>query len=365
MLAGGLGQRLSPLTKVLPKPMVPMAGRPLIEYVIGPLLRQGFGRVIVAAKYIGQVIARHFEGREGVEVRILDSRDTADAVRLLLDELGGEALVTMGDVLTNADYAEIVGFHHRVGADATIALKSVDNPLQYGLVLVDRGNRITLFTEKPAGIELYLLSLAYHRAMGFSLHSNLINMGIYVLSRDALELLRSEPDLMDFGRHVFPFMVEHGYRLYGWIAPPETYWEDVGRLASYKRALWDLLAGEVPGLRPSGEPVGPNAYVERDAEVLGSLVPPVYVGRGCLVERGAVVGPFASLEGDCHVGEGSRVQYSSVWWGARVEGHSFVHDSVIMDGARIKGSRVLSSVVGSGRVVAEDLKEEVVEPVAA
>ncbi|MEM4535298.1 MAG: nucleotidyltransferase family protein, partial [Desulfurococcaceae archaeon] len=229
VLAGGVGSRLHPLTRVVPKPLIPFAGSPLVEYIVDKLLREGFKEVIVTAKYLGEQIVEYFKKKPDVKPLLLNSKDTADAVRLVADHLKADFIVSMGDVVTDTPFNQFFKAHRDKGVLASIALKQVDNPLPYGLVYVDENGFISLFTEKPRSLEVYLLTLAHYRVKGSSLYSNLVNAGIYAFKKEILDILASNQGLMDFGRHVFPYLLEAGYRIYGWIAPENTYWNDIGR----------------------------------------------------------------------------------------------------------------------------------------
>jgi len=355
ILAGGLGTRLRPLTEIIPKPMIPLGGKPLLEHLATWYRGLGFNKIYVAANYKGVVIRDYVAGKSlGLQVRILDSKDTIDGVRLLAGELEGEIVVSMGDIITNIDVAHQYNEHRKRGADATISLVSVDNPLQFGLVMVDESGKILLFTEKPISLEVYLLSLAFHKTKGASTYSNLVNAGVYVIGERALELITSNPSLLDFGRHLFPMMVEEGYMVHGYVASHGIYWEDVGTLERYRKVMWDLLSGYIPGYRVEGLTLSSGVHVHKEAEVKGLLLPPVYVGKGAVVEEGAVVGPYASLEGDVVVKHGAKVEYSIVWWGSFIGENSYVRESIVLNNTRIQGVKVVGSVVGAGNVLEED-----------
>ncbi len=363
VLAGGKGTRLRPLTDVVPKPLIPMAGRTIIDYIIEWLKLKGFTKFIVVAKYLGEQIADHFKYSNEVRVKLVDSKDTADAVRLVASEISEEHfLVSMGDVLCNADFNAFYEYHVRRGGIATIALKEVDNPLPYGLILVDGDSKVMLFTEKPKSIELLILNTAHLKLRSKSLYSNLVNAGFYMFNYDILRVLEENNGLMDFGRHVFPYLLEEGYRVNGWVMG-EAYWEDVGRVESLKKATWDLLSGSIAGYKPFGEELSQGVYVGRGARIDGTVISPAYIGGDTIVESGAVVGPYASLEENSIVKAKARVSYSILWRNSLVGECSTIYDSVVMnDVAVLGGVKVVNSIVGSFNVVSTNLSEEVVEP---
>ncbi|WP_440059363.1 sugar phosphate nucleotidyltransferase [Thermogladius sp. 4427co] len=356
ILAGGLGTRLRPLTEVLPKPMVPIAGKPLLHHLIDWFKGMGFDRIYVSANYKAYVIKDYVERNMlNVEVRILDSKDTIDGVRLIMNELGDEVIVSMGDIVSDMDIRDMLKQHLETGADATIFLTEADNPLQYGIVLVDDSRRILLFTEKPVSLEIYMLSLAFYKIKGVSSFSNLINAGIYALGDRALRLISSNASLLDFGRHLFPMMVEEGYKCYGYIPSYRHYWEDIGTPAKYMKAVWDVISGYVKTFRADGKMVSSGVYIHSDSEVNGTLYPPVYIGRGAVVEEGAIVGPYVSLEGNVIVKKGSRIENSIVWWDTIIDENSYVRESILLNKVRVKSVKIVNSIVGSGNTLAEDV----------
>ncbi len=348
ILAGGKGTRLWPLTATKPKPLIPLCGKTLIDYIVEWLSRNNYTRFLVAAKYLGEQIVEHFRGRGEVEVYLLDSRDTADAVRLLSDRIRGrDFLVAMGDVVCNADFNEFWEAHVGGGHVATIMLREVDNPRPYGLVLVDEEGRIRLFIEKPDSLEMYVLSIAYSRRLGRIAYSNLVNAGFYMLNEKVLELLRENPALMDWGRHVFPYMLENNIPLHAWIAGPGSYWEDVGRPSSYLAAMRSILSGHVRGYKPPGEEREPRVYVKGEPLIEGRIVPPAYIGPGAVIENDAIIGPYACIEAGAVVKRGARVRNSAIWSRSVVGENTVVEDSVVAENTVIGDTAVVAgSVIG-------------------
>jgi len=349
VLAGGKGTRLRPLTYVKPKPLIPIAGKPIIDYIIEWLRYNGFKKFIVLAKYLGEQIKDHFTNTNDVSVEILDSKDTADAVRLISDQIKTENfLVSMGDVLCNARFDTFYEEHSRMGGIATIALKEVDNPLHYGLVFIDSRRRIRLFVEKPLSIEIYALSMAHVRVFGESIYSNYVNTGFYMIRYELLNILQENPALMDWGKHVFPYLLENGYDVYSWIMPHNTYWEDIGRIENYKKATWDVLNGVVKGFKPNGKQIEPGVYVEENTDIRGNIIPPVSIGPDTIIEEGATIGPYVSIGEGVHIGRDAKASYSIVWESTHISSNTDIYDSIIMDHVLIGDStKIISSIIGS------------------
>lgn len=363
VLAGGVGSRLYPLTKVVPKPLIPFAGAPLLDYIVESLKQNGFDNIIITARYLGEHIVKYYRGIKGVKPLLLDSKDTADAVRLIADLIEEEFLVSMGDVVTNISYSDFYNYHLSNKPTASIVLKEVDNPLPYGLVYIDEKSNIVLFSEKPPSLEIYLLSIAFHVVKSPGFHSNLVNAGIYAFDKEVVSILVENKGLMDFGRHVFPYLLENGYSVKGWIAPPISYWNDIGRVEVYKEALWDFLDGKVKGWSPRGRNISRGVYIASNTSIHGSLIPPVYIGDNVIIEQGAIVGPYAVIERDTIIEESSKISYSIIWSNAVIKRNTYINDSVIMNNTEIKsGIRIVSSIVGTGCVIEGDLFKQLLEP---
>ena len=364
VLAGGKGVRLRPLTLNTPKPLLPVGNRPLLDYMLGMLVSQGFERILVAVNYLGWKILKHLLEKwsdKGVEVIAprVNPQDTADAVRRLREFIDGDFIVTMGDVLTNMDLREFANYHEESGAFATIALVEVSSLRDFGAVLLDKEGRVLHFIEKPRFDESYIVSIAYCDPGRLSaLHRNLANSGFYAFRYEVLDVLEENPYLMDFGKHVFPWLLENGYDVRGWES--SAYWIDVGRPATYLMANFDLLSGLAEPLRPYG--------TERDGVWLGEgvevapgarLVPPVALGDGVKVGSGARLGPFAVVGHGSVIRENAAVEHSVVLSRVEVGETARVTSSIIGEGARIlPRCNVEGALVRDGETVGSDVVAE-------
>lgn len=363
ILAGGVGSRLYPLTRVIPKPLIPFAGAPLLDYTLKSLAESGINEVIITARYLGEYILRYYRGHSVARPVLLDSKDTADAVRLIAGLIKGDFMVLMGDTATNISYTSVYKYHVESQATGTIVLKEVDNPLPYGLVYVDKNSNILLFSEKPPSLEIYFTTLAFQSIKGPVLYGNLVNTGVYVFRDEILDILVHNPGLMDFGRHVFPYLLENGYVLKAWIAPTSTYWNDIGRPEVYKEALWDLIDGRISGWTPPGRNISRGVYIQGEPVISGLLNPPVFIGNDVTIEPGAIVGPYAVVENGSVIRAGSKISYSIVWSGGEIGRNTIVHDSIVMNNAVIHdGVKIVSSIIGTGCNIKVDMYKQSLEP---
>ncbi len=372
ILAGGKGTRLRPLTYFRPKPLVPVGNKPVIDYIIELFIRNGITKILVLVNYLGDSIRNYLVQRnfpEEVELKVLslNSIDTADAVRKARNEIEGDFVVSMGDIITNMNLSRLINFHKKRKGIATVALKEYENPLEYGVTLIDRHDRIVLFLEKPLSYELYLTSLAYHKSNIKFLHGNLVNTGVYIFREDILDIICENSHLLDWGKHVFPFLLENGYTIHGWIIG-DAYWLDIGNPSKYLRSNIDVLSGSIPLLKPRGNYFH-GIWIEDDFEIQpnAKIVPPVAIGKKVTIESHAVVGPYAVLGDNCRVGRSAVVRESVLWESVSVGDSCKILFSVLADEVSLeKGVSIINSVIGKAAFIEEEtfLKDAIIEPKA-
>src|SRR5256886_8551599 len=243
VMAGGEGTRLRPLTSNQPKPMVPIVGKPCMEHILELLKQRGLEEVIVRVAFLPQAIRGYFGDGESLGMKIGYSVEetplgTAGSVRLAGDQLDETFLVISGDALCDIDLTALIDFHKQKGAAVTIGLKSVDNPLEFGIVVTDDDGRVERFLEKPSWGQVF---------------SDTINTGIYVVEPEALSHVPAEGPY-DFSKQLFPLRLEMGSPISRYICT--GYWQDIGNLDQYRQANFDALdeKGRLhnPGIRLRG-----------------------------------------------------------------------------------------------------------------
>jgi mannose-1-phosphate guanylyltransferase/phosphomannomutase len=377
VMAGGEGSRLRPLTSQYPKPLVPVAGTPVVEHILHLLKDHGITEVVITLQYMGAEIRNRLGDGSDLDMSIeyvVEDRPlgTAGSVRNAAHLLDETFLVISGDALTDIDLTWAVAEHRRRESKATIVLKAVPNPLEYGVVITDAEDRVRRFLEKPSWGEVF---------------SDRVNTGIYVIEPSVLDLIKPDSSV-DWSQDVFPRMLRRKEPLYGITA--EGYWCDIGSIQSYLQANWDALEGRVrctiPGRRDGniwiGEdvefglgvtvegpafigdevklkagaflngPVVVDRYtiVDDNAKLSNTIIwPHTYVGEGvrmrqsivcrnvtiknnCLLEDGTVVGD------DVVVGQGSRIRAGvKIWPHKEIEPGSTVNESVIWAGEWRRG----------------------------
>jgi mannose-1-phosphate guanylyltransferase/phosphomannomutase len=247
-MAGGFGTRLQPLTYQRPKPMVPVAGVPMMEHIVRLLVKYDFDDAISLLYYHGNLINDYFGDGTPWNIRMnyksaQSDLGTAGSVRNASDLINSSFIVISADVLTDFDLKKAIEFHKDREALATIVLTRHPTPLQFGIVILDEERRITRFLEKPAWGQVF---------------SDTINTGIYILEPEVLEMI-PKGELFDFSMNLFPKILSSGKGLYGYIA--DGYWRDVGNLREYRRANEDALWERVK-LHFSGKSVIECLYIQ-------------------------------------------------------------------------------------------------------
>src|SRR3954462_5632413 len=299
-MAGGEGTRLRPLTSNQPKPMVPICGKPCMEHIVELLAKHGFDSVIVTLAFLPQAIRGYFGTGEALGIDIGYSVEesplgTAGSVRLAAPELDDTFLVISGDALCDIDLSKIVEFHKEKGAAVTIGLKSVDNPLEFGIVVTDEEGRVERFLEKPSWGQVF---------------SDTINTGIYVLEPEGLKHVPADRPY-DFSKELFPYLLEMGRPLYGHVL--DGYWQDIGNLDQYRQANFDALEEKarlnIPGIRIRG-----NVWLGEGVEIadLDQVEGPALIGNYTRIAPDATVGPYSVLSNSVTLRERARTTRSVV-----------------------------------------------------
>ncbi len=317
-MAGGEGTRLRPLTSTQPKPMMPLANRPMMEHIVGLLRDHGFDEIVVTIAFLGNAIRTYFGDGGEFGVRMVYATEetplgTAGSVRNAMAELDERFLVISGDVLTDIDLSAITAFHDERKALATVTLKAMENPLEFGIVITNDDGSIERFLEKPTWGQVF---------------SDTINTGIYVFEPEIFDFI-PEGRSVDFSEDVFPALLAAGKPIFGFST--EGYWEDVGTLEAYVKAHHDVLDGkvavDVPGFR-----LRDNVWLGEGAEI----------DPGARIEGPCVIGDYSRVEAGAHLSE-----YCVLGANVRVGAEAFLERAVVHDHAYLGPAvRLRGCVVG-------------------
>ena len=318
VMAAGLGTRLYPLTGRTSKPMVPILNRPVMEHLLHLLRRHGVTEMAANLHYHPDKIRNYFgDGSAfGVELRynlehlLLGTAGGASAFR---DFFAGDTFVVVsGDGLTDIDLSAFIAAHRENGGIATLAVKQVDDPSLYGVVVHDDAGRIVAFQEKPPASEAL---------------SDLCNCGIYAFEPAIFDYVAPD-SFVDWAKDVFPALLAADAPFHCWRL--ETYWNDVGNIEQYRIGNFDALHGRV-SVQVPGREIAPRVWVGQgtDIEEDVRIEPPVLLGAGCLVEAGAeLIGPLIIGDG-CVVERGAVLEGVIHWDGAKAGQNSHLAGSIL------------------------------------
>lgn len=328
VLAAGLGTRLRPITYSIPKPMVPVLNRPVMEHIVRLLAGHGFERIVANLHWFPETIEGHFGDGSAFGVELEYSREeallgTAGGVRKASGFFGDSFLVISGDALTDIDLASMRAFHESHEGVATLATRKVSDTSQFGVVVTGSDGRIEGFQEKPDPAEAL---------------SDLANCGIYMFDREIFDYFPGPggsdlagPDdpegFADWAYDVFPALMEAGAPFYSHEV--DAYWNDVGTVGELLQGSFDGLAGTV-SLTMEEPEVEPGIRVAEgtaldDVELTG----PVLVGPGSRIGPGTEITGPAVVGAGCEIGEGARVKQAVLLEGAELTPGSYVVDGVL------------------------------------
>jgi mannose-1-phosphate guanylyltransferase/phosphomannomutase len=332
IMAGGFGTRLRPLTWNIPKPMVPMMNRPIMEHIIRLLRSHDITDIVATLFYHPDLIINYFgDGSQfGVRIKYVKAEadyGTAGSVRNAASFLEEPFIIISGDVLTDFNLTHAIEFHKERAAKATIVLYHSQRPLEYGVVITHDDGKIVRFVEKPTWGEVF---------------SDTINTGIYILEPEILDLVPEEQEF-DFSKDLFPLMLEKDEALFG--CPLNGYWRDIGNLREYQEAHWDGLASRVR-IEIQGKKEG-SVYKEGDSQI---ETDPSYLRGTVVIGKHSVIGKEVRISNSVI---GDRV---SIEDGASVEDSILWNETTIRRGARLQADVVAGgTVIGEGAEISENV----------
>jgi len=319
LLVGGMGTRLRPLTYRIPKPLVPVAGKPLIMHVIDSLPNE-VDEIIIPMSYKKSVMEEYLvRNRPRRKITLVDEPDplgTGGAVKNVEKRLDGDFLVINGDSVSSLNLSQFIMFHRQKKAFASISLWPVQDVTPFGVVELDKDSRIRRFQEKPKKDEAF---------------SNLINAGVYALDHAVLDHIGK--GFVSMEREVFPKILDKG--MYGFRF--DGYWVDCGKREGLLEAHWAVMGKD-------------SAVVDSRSVHGGSVLKAPYVIREEAIVTGATIGPRAYVSERAVVGLRSHVEGSIVFEDARIGTNCRIVDSIIDAGVTIPdGQEVVSEILSNAK----------------
>lgn len=339
VLVGGQGTRLRPLTLTTPKPLAPLANRPVIEHIVAWLASYGVREILLATQYRAQSFDRWLRiwRRRHPDVTIMaieepEPRGTAGAVAHVAPQLRGSVVVVNGDNLLNLDLAAMLRAHEARGTVATISTDEVDDPTGRGVVVSDGQGRVRAFQEKPAP--------------GTAL-ARTVNTGVYLLEPSAVAAIPRDR-FCAFEQDVFPALIDSGAAVRAFQS--RHIWIDTGTPSGYLRAQQAVLDGQASaaaGTRIGTAWIDESVTIDSAAQIDG----PIAVGFGSSIAAGAQV-DRSSIGRECHVLTGARIERSAIWDGCQIEPNAAIHGSILGYNCYVgDGARVHSSILGDGCII--------------
>jgi len=331
-LAGGFGTRLRPITTDLPKPMVPIMDKPLLERNIENLKKYGIDEIVLSTCYKPHKIKEYFGDGSGLGVKIrYISEDvplgTAGAIKNAQEFLDSTFLVFNADIISDIDISDMMRFHKEKGAVATIAVTQVDNPSSYGVIEQDEDGYVTAFKEKPLPHES---------------NSNLINAGVYIFEPEILNEIPSGRTV-SIERETYPLLLQKGFRIAAYNRC--SYWLDLGTPGKYLKVHKDIMKGSIRigslDFNKHHQHISNTAIISESAKIIA----PVYIGDNVKIGSYAVVGPNTVLRNDSSVGMGAKVIGSIVWDHAIIGSGATVVNSVVMSNCSVNSNSEEYNVV--------------------
>jgi mannose-1-phosphate guanylyltransferase len=334
ILAAGKGTRVRPLTYDLPKPMIPVLGKPVMAYLIEHLRKHGITEIMVNVSHLHEKIEEYFGEGEQFGVQIGYSfegytKEDGEVVAVPIGSAGGmkkiqefggffddTTIVLCGDALIDLDLKAALLEHRRKGAMATVITKEVpwDKVSSYGVVVTDKDGRITQFQEKPKQEEAL---------------SNFISTGIYIFEPEVIDLIPSGVEF-DIGSQLFPLLAEKGMPFYAQGRPFN--WLDIGSVSDYWEVLQNVLTGEVNHMDVPGIQIEPGLWTGLNTSIdwRGTTIKgPVYIGSGVKIEAGTtIIGPTWIGHGS-HICEGAEVVRSVLFEYTRVLNDVTLHEMIV------------------------------------
>ncbi len=340
VMAGGFGTRIQPLTHSRPKPMLPIMNKPMMEHTMMMLKDLGIEEFIVLLYFKPEVIKDYFgDGSEfGIKITYVvpdDDYGTAGAVKLAEEHIGDDNFIIIsGDLVTDFDFKKLFDFHAKKKAKLSIGLTSVENPLQFGVVIANEDNVIEKFLEKPSWGEVF---------------SDTINTGIYIIESEILDYIPHKENF-DFAKDLFPLLMRKDIELMGYNL--SGYWRDVGNPESYREVYEDILNNRVnfkiDGLKtdyPDGVLYSQVKYdLDPSIEIIGTVV----LDKNVILKNGVKLNNVV-IGKNVTIGKDSKLRNSIFWEDIEVDKNAKFDNTLVCNNNKI-GKNVTAK---AGLILAE------------
>lgn len=326
-LAGGKGTRLKPLTDDIPKSMVPVMNKPLLERSMENLIRYGIRDIVLSVGYKSEYIQDYFGNghRLGLNIEYVFENSplgTGGAIRNSRQFCNDTFVVMNADILCDINIAELIGYHSSKAADVTIAAVEVRNPSAYGMIETDENGYAAAFIEKPKPEEVT---------------SHFINAGIYIFEPHILNEIPAD-GIVSIERDTFPALLRKKMKIA--IYKGGSYWIDIGTPEKYLKAHEDIMSGKC---HLAGVDFGhlnivksASSFIDETAQING----PVFIGNNVQIGAHTTIGPYAVIGDNANILHDSSIIESILWDHVRIGSYGEVNGSVVTSDCHVKRKSV-------------------------
>lgn len=351
ILAAGSGTRLQPLTADTPKPMIPLLGKPVMEYIVEHLVRQGITEIMVNTSHFAHRIEQYFgDGRRfGVHIGysfeghvkngqiVPEPMGSAGALRNI-HKLGGfideTTAVLCGDAVVDIKLQAAAATHHAQRAIASVITREVaaNDVSNYGIVVSNANGRVSSFQEKPTPPQAL---------------SRQASTGIYLIEPELVAHIPAQ-GVYDIGSELFPSLVRQGLPFFAQNHDFE--WLDIGRLSDYWQIVQSMMQGQVAGVSLPGQQMLPGVHVGLNTRVAWDTVElegPVYIGSGSRVDAGCVLRGPVWIGSGCHVQAGAVVERSVLFDYAKIGAGATVREALVTHAHCVSKEGLIEQIVNA------------------
>ncbi|MBP2031422.1 mannose-1-phosphate guanylyltransferase [Clostridium algifaecis] len=327
LLAGGRGTRLKPLTDRIPKPMVPIMGKPLLERTILKLKKCGVNEIVISTCYKSDFIKAYIGNGEklGLKVNYI-SEDiplgTGGAIKNAEKFFNDTFIILNSDIVCNVPYDKFINYHKNKHAAVSIAMTEVADPSQYGVIEFDKNNYITAFKEKPKKGES---------------NSRWINAGIYVFEPGVLDEIPKN-EVVSIEKQTYPLLLNKGYKMSAYKY--SDYWLDIGTIKKYMKAHADIFLSNYKKILKSNNKFDINDLIIKDENINISsntkITGPVFIGKNVNIHNNCTIGPYTVIGDNSNIYENCNISKSILWNNVLVNKNASLQNTVLTSNYKVK-----------------------------
>jgi mannose-1-phosphate guanylyltransferase/phosphomannomutase len=315
VLAAGAGTRLKPLTIDMPKPMIPILGKPALYHTFANLKKHGFDSAYVNLYHCPDVITNFFKNDDsGLKLEFSHEKTllgTAGAIKKMEDFFNDTFVVMSGDGLTDINLKKAVEFHKKKKSLATIVLKKVDLRFEYGVTVINKNGEVQSFVEKPLWSDIF---------------DNRVNTGIYIFEPEIFKFIPKNK-FFDFSTDLFPLLMKNKKKIYGYVM--NEYWTDIGNTSEYKKGVFDALDGKIKinhGIKAKGNKyINPTAKIDKAVKIQG----PCFIGNNVMIGKNVKIEPYTVISDNVTISSNLSIGKSIIWEDSKIGNNVTITNTII------------------------------------